>query len=53
MIGFDLLNNKVNKNDADWIYQNIGKLYYRWIKHWSDGTASSYDDECHANIIYI
>ena len=51
MIGFDILDN--TNNDADWVYQEKGKLYCKWIKHWSDGTASSYNTEYHANIIYV
>ena len=40
-------------DDAVWIYQNSGKLYCRWIKHWSDGGASSGNRTCSANIVYI
>ena len=54
LIGFDLI--KVSGgsyDDANWIYQNSGKLYCRWIKHWSDGGASSGNRTCNANIVYI
>lgn len=52
LIGFDLINVDTY-DDAVWIYQNSGKLYCRWIKHWSDGGASSGDRNCNANIVYI
>ena len=52
MIGFDLINDS-SYDDAVWIYQNSGKLYCGWIKHWSDGGASSGNKSCNANIVYI
>ena len=41
--------------DISYIYQNNGKLYCRFvdIDHYSDGSSSSGDTSCHANIIYI
>ena len=53
LIGFDLINVSSSYDDANWIYQNEGKLYCRWIKHWSDGGASSGNRACNANIVYI
>lgn len=54
LIGFGLINvNMVVDDDAAWIYQNSGKLYCRWIKHWSDGGASSGNRTCNANIVYV
>ena len=52
LIGFDILDDN-RYDDAVWIYQNSGKLYCRWIKHWSDGGASSGDKSCNADIVYI
>lgn len=53
MIGFGLINASMSVDDAVWIYQNSGKLYCRWIKHWSDGGASSGNRTCDANIVYV
>ena len=53
LIGFGLINTSMGSDDAVWIYQNSGKLYCRWIKHWSDGGASSGNRTCNANIVYI
>ena len=55
LIGFGLINTSMSSYDYDtlWIYQNSGKLYCRWIKHWSDGGASSGNRACNANIVYI
>ncbi len=50
MIGFDILDN-VN-NDANWVFQNKGKLYCRNIQHWMDGSTSTYD-AYNVNIIYV
>lgn len=52
MIGFDILDNNVD-HDADWVYQNKGKLYCRYIKHWIDHDVSAYKTSYHANIIYV
>ena len=52
LIGFDLINVS-SYDDAVWIYQNSGKLYCGWIKHWSDGGASSGNKSCNADIVYI
>lgn len=52
LIGFNLING-INYDDAVWIYQNSGKLYCGWIKHWSDGGASSGNKSCNADIVYI
>ena len=53
LIGFDILNTSSSYDDANWVYQNEGRLYCRWIKHWSDGGASSGNTSCNANIVYI
>lgn len=53
LIGFDLIDVGTYYDDAIWVYQNEGKLYCRWIKHWSDGGASSGNRTCIANIVYI
>lgn len=53
LIGFGLINVSMDSDDAVWIYQNSGKLYCRWIKHWSSGGASSGNGKCNANIVYI
>ena len=53
LIGFGLINVSMVSDDAVWIYQNSGKLYCRWIKHWSDGGASSGYRTCNADIVYI
>lgn len=53
LIGFGLINTNMSSDDAVWIYQNSGKLYCRWIKHWSDGGASSGNRTCNANIVYV
>ena len=52
LIGFSLIDVS-SYDDAVWIYQNSGKLYCRWIKHWSDGGASSDYRKCNADIVYI
>ena len=52
LIGFGLIDVS-SYDDAVWIYQNSGKLYCRWIKHWSDGGASSGYRTCNADIVYI
>lgn len=54
MIGFDLINvDNGYYDDANWIDQNKGKLYCRYINHHSDGGASSGNRTCNANIVYI
>lgn len=53
LIGFGLINTNMDSDDAVWIYQNSGKLYCKWIRHWSDGGASSGTRTCNANIVYI
>lgn len=53
MIGFDIINTNIGSDDVVWIYQNSGKLYCKWIKHWSDGGASSGNRTCNANIVYV
>ena len=53
LIGFGLINTNMSSDDAVWIYQNKGKLYCRWILHWSDGGASSGNRTCNADIVYI
>lgn len=53
LIGFSLINISIGSYDAVWIYQNSGKLYCKWIQHWSDGGASSGNTTCNADIVYI
>ena len=52
LIGFDILDNVWS--DANWIDQNKGKLYCRYIKHYGDGSGTGAGTENHyANIVYI
>ena len=51
MIGFDILDDV--HNDANWVYQNDGKLYCRYIQHWMDGSTTSTYDAHNVNIIYV
>ena len=53
LIGFDIIKLSDYFDDAVWIYQDSGKLYCGWIKHWSDGGGSSGKRACNANIVYI
>ena len=52
LIGFDILDDS-SYDDAVWIYQNSGKLYCGWIKHYGDGGALSGNKSCNADIVYI
>lgn len=40
-------------NDADWIFQKEGKVYGKYIIHWSDGTSSSGYKKYIIDILYI
>ena len=46
---------RIKYSDIDYIYQNNGKLYCRFVDmdHYSDGSSLSGNTSCHANIIYI
>ena len=52
MIGFDILDNVYD--DANWVYQNKGKLYCGFIRHYGDGSGTGAGTQNnYANIVYI
>ena len=54
MIGFELLNsNSGSYGTIHWVYQENGKLYCKYLTYYSDGSTSSGNTYCYANIVYV